>query len=86
MSETRRAGHSKLIVRDGKIVPEKLTDTQLLDWLEDFLQGGCFEACFEMDGGINAKFSPIGEQELSFRDQDTLRDILQRVAKDNPLG
>lgn len=87
MSETeRRSGHSKLIVTDGKIISEQLTDTQLLDWLEDFLKGGCFEACFELDGGINAKFSPLGEQELIFRDQDTLRHVLCRVAKDNPIA
>lgn len=62
------------------------TDTQLLDWLEDFLKGGCIEACFEIDGGVNARFSPLGEQELIFRDQVSFRHVLQRIAKDNPIG
>lgn len=60
-------------------------DTQLLDWLDDFLKGGCFESCFEIDGGIHATFSPLGEQELQLRDQNDLRQILRQVSKDNPM-
>lgn len=56
------------------------SDTELLDWLEDFLLGGCVDACFELDGGVHATFSEMGSEPITFREKNCLRDILQEVS------
>lgn len=55
-------------------------DTQLLDWLEDYLKGGCLDACFEMEGGVSVTFSEMGDREpTTFRDHDSFRLALRKM-------
>lgn len=51
-------------------------DRARMDWLEDQIQRGVITTAFEMDGGVFLDVAPIGEAELSFREQNDLRSAI----------
>lgn len=59
-----------------------MTDTERLDWLENYLSGGCLETCFEMDGGIHATFSRVGDPaETVLRERNDFRSCIDEMVK-----
>lgn len=67
------------------ILAEWEGDTRRLDWLDNFVQHeGCFESCFELDGGVHITLSPVGgpENGIAYRDKNDIRCALDAAIEE----
>jgi hypothetical protein len=54
-------------------------DSGRIDYLEDFLKTGLISAGFEIDGGVYFDYTVFGNDEVSLRDQNTLRFAIDKA-------
>lgn len=64
-------------------MPCSLTDTQMLDWIQEQAEGGCVIMCFEVDGGVHVTLNRPGSDQQSARNVSTFRDGILRLMTPN---
>lgn len=57
----------------------KFTDAQMLDWLQQQAEQGCVTMCFELDGGVHVTLDPLGGEQVSAREVETVRDGIAKL-------
>lgn len=57
-------------------------DTELLDWLEDTVQGAHVSMCFELDGGVHLTIEAPSSEPVAYRERNTIREAITAAIKE----
>lgn len=58
---------------------DNVTDTHLINWMQDQAEIGCITTGFEMNGGVFVSLDLVGETQRSGREVNTVRDGLTKL-------
>jgi hypothetical protein len=55
-----------------------LEDTEIVNWIEEFIQTGVITTAFELDGGIHLTVATVGnDKEIAYREQNSFREAVR---------